>query len=133
MKGAVMHLTVFLPSDSLLEEDVVKVRGEGRHGQFCLKPRHIDYVAALRPGIFSYVTAAGREHFLALDQGIVVKQGDQVKIAARRAVAGELGQLFREVEKMLVESDEREKQNQSAVARLEVGFLKRFLEFSHRA
>jgi hypothetical protein len=33
---------------------------------------------------------------------------------------------------MLAENDEREKQNRSAVAKLEVGFLKRFLEFSHQ-
>jgi len=52
--------------------------------------------------------------------------------ATRRAISGELGQLSREVEKMLTENDERERQNRSAVAKLEVGFLKRFLDFSHR-
>lgn len=132
MRNSLMHLSIFLPTATLLNEEVSKVRGEGPAGEFCLKPRHIDYVTALLPGIFSYVTTTGKEIFLAMDQGILVKQGDQVKIATRRAVAGELGALSREVERMLVENDDRERQNRSAVAKLEVGFLKRILDFGHR-
>jgi hypothetical protein len=56
-----------------------------------------------------------------------------VYMATRRAITGELGQLNNEVNKMLIERDEREKQNRSAVAMLEIGFIKRFLEFSHRS
>lgn len=127
-----MFLTVFLPTEHLLQEEVYKVKGESQAGEFCLKPRHIDYVTALRPGIFSYTTLAGREHFLAMDLGILVKQGDQVKIAVRRAVSGTLGELTQEVKKMLAEKEEKEAQNRSVIAKLEVGFLKRFLELSHR-
>ena len=127
-----MHLSIFLPDTRLFELDVRKVKGESLAGEFCLKPKHIDYVTALTPGIFSYVNTQERECFLAMDQGVLVKQGSEVKIATRNAVPGELGSLSREVEKMLNENAEKEKQNRSAVAKLEVGFLKRFLEFSHR-
>jgi len=95
-----------------------------------MKPKHVDYVTALVPGIFSYVSLSGEEHFLALDQGVLVKQGEIVNLVTRQAVAGELGKLNSEVEKMLVEQDEREKHNRSAVAMLEIGFIRRFLEFS---
>jgi F-type H+-transporting ATPase subunit epsilon len=132
MKESAMNLSVFLPTASLLKEEVNKVNGESTAGEFCLKPKHIDYVTDLTPGIFSYVTVAGKEYFLAMDQGILVKQGNKVTIATRRAVSGELGMLFQEVEKMLLENDERERQNRSAMAKLEVGFLKNFLEFSRR-
>lgn len=132
MNRSVMQLSVFLPSSHLLTVEVNKIKAESPDGEFCLKPKHIDYVTALTPGIFTYVTTTGREHFLAMDQGILIKQGDKVKIAVRRAVSGELGRLSGEVEKMLLENDEREKQTRSAVAKLEVGFLKRFIEFSHR-
>lgn len=132
MNGSAMNLSVFLPTTALLKEEVNKVKGESTTGEFCLKPKHIDYVTALTPGIFSYVTITGREHFLAMDQGILVKQGNHVTIATRRAVSGELGLLFHEIEKMLAENDEREKQNRSAMAKLEIGFLKNFLEFSQR-
>lgn len=133
MSLSIMHLSVFLPTSQLLKEEVSKVKGESLAGEFTLKPRHIDYVTALAPGIFSYVTTSGQERFLAMDYGILVKQGEQVKIATRLAISGELGQLSQEVEKMLEESDDREAQNRTAIAKLEVGFLKRFLDFSHRA
>jgi F-type H+-transporting ATPase subunit epsilon len=132
MKGSFMHLSVFLPTTSLLQVEVNKVKGESPAGEFCLKPRHIDYVTTLTPGIFSYVTPAGQEHFLAMDQGILVKQRDKLTVATRRAVSGELGLLFREIEKMLAEGTERERQNRSSMAKLEIGFLKNMLEFSQR-
>ena len=128
-----MTLEILLPNSKFLTEKVKKVKGEGFEGEFCLKPRHIDYATALVPGIFSYVAASsGRESYIALDQGLLVKQGLHVFMVARRAIAGELGQLNNEVKKMLIERDERDKQNRSAVAMLEIGFIKRILEFSHK-
>ena len=133
MSAEAITLTILLPTTKYLEEKVSKTRGEGLEGEFCLKPKHLDYATALKPGIFSYVSENGQEHFLAIDSGILVKQGTEVMITTRQAVAGELGQLNQEVEKMLVEREEHEKQNRSAVAKLEIGFIKRFLEFSHRS
>jgi F-type H+-transporting ATPase subunit epsilon len=126
-----IELKIYLPSGIFLETIVGKVKGESPAGEFCLLPRHIDYVTALVPGILSYTNLDGREFFLALDNGILAKQGQEVMIAARRAVAGELGMLNQEVEKMLLAMNEREKLNKSAVAKLEAGFLRRFIEFSH--
>lgn len=125
-----MELRIYLPTGIFLEERVSKVKGESPDGCFCLLPRHIDYVVALIPSIFSYTNMHGREFFLALDNGLLVKQNERVSIAARRAVAGELGSLHREVLKMIIAGDEREKITRSAVAKLEAGFLRRFLEFN---
>ncbi len=124
-------LKIYLPTGIFIDEKVGKVKGESPAGAFCLLPRHIDYVTALVSGIFSYTSPAGRESFLALDDGILVKKGQEVMVATRRAVAGELGMLNQEVEKMVMVSQEREKLNKSAVAKLEAGFLRRFMEFSH--
>lgn len=128
-----MTLKIFFPAALFLEEKVVKIKAEGYEGAFSLKPKHIDYATALVPGIFSYSSLSGRENYLAIDEGILVKQGQSVYIITRRAFSGELGRLGREVEKMLTELNEQEKRNRSAVARLEIGFIKRFLEFSHRS
>jgi len=127
-----MDLTIYLPSGIFLESEVSKVKGESPAGAFCLLPHHIDYVVALVPSIFSYADLDGKEFYLALDNGILVKQGPEVMVAARRVVAGELGQLHREIDRMIAASAEREKINKSAVVRLEAGFLRRFMEFSHR-
>jgi F-type H+-transporting ATPase subunit epsilon len=128
-----MTLKILLPTSKFLDVKVEKVNGEGFEGEFCLKPRHIDYATVLTPGIFSYVSTSGKENYIALDQGILVKQGSKVIMVTRRAIAGELGQLNNEVKNMIIERDEREKQNRSALAMLEIGFIKRFLEFSHHS
>ena len=130
MNDSGIDLKIYLPSGIFVEEEVVKVKGESPAGGFCLLPRHIDYVTALVSGIFSYTDLDGREFFLAIDNGILVKKGREVMVAARRAVAGELGMLNQEVDKMLEEKDEREKLTRSAVAKLEAGFLQQFMEFS---
>ena len=84
---------------------------------------------ALVPGILSYETAPGKEAFLAVNGGILVKQGEQVFIATRTAVRGELGALREAIERFVNKVDEMEKKTQSAVARLEADFIRRFMEF----
>jgi F-type H+-transporting ATPase subunit epsilon len=124
-----MHLTLFLPSEVFLDEEVGKVIAESPAGSFCLLPRHIDYLTALVPGILSCVSPSGQEQFLAIDSGLLVKQQDRVLVVTRRAVRGALGQLQKEVESMLTDVDDKEKSTRTALARLEAGFLRRFMEF----
>ncbi len=122
-----MNLKILLPAGVLLEEEVEKVSAEAENGFFTMLPRHIDFVAALVPGIFSYLTAAGRERFIALDEGILVKQGNQVYVSAARAVAGDdLERLQETVESELKVLGESEKRARSVMSRLEADTLRRF-------
>lgn len=123
-----MKLRISLPSGIFLEEDVEAVIAEGGHGKFCLLPRHIDMTTVLVPGLFSY-RIDGTDTYLAVDRGVLVKQGSTVNVAARAAVAGELGFLEKEVRRMLEEIDEQERITRSAVAKMEADFVRRFMEF----
>jgi F-type H+-transporting ATPase subunit epsilon len=125
-----MQLVIHLPSACFLQTLARKVNGEGLGGQFCLKPRHIDYVTALVPGILSYEDEGGQVSFLAVDSGTLVKQGSRVMIATRRAVAGGLGHLYQEVEAMRGSGEEQERQFRAVTAQLEAGFLRRMMAFS---
>lgn len=127
-----MQLKILLPAGVFLQNTIRQVRGEGPAGEFCLKPRHIDYVTALVPGILSYISESGLETFIALDGGILTKQGAEVRIACRHAVTGDLGELRAAVERMQLAQDEKEKKSRAAVAGLEINFLRRFLEFGRR-
>ena len=124
-----MKLLILQPSEIFLDTPVSKVVGEGPAGSFAILPRHIDMATALVPGIMTYESDRGKENFLALDSGILVKQGEQVRVATRMAIRGELGVLRKEVEHMINEVDDREKMTRSAVARLEASFVRRFMEF----
>ena len=128
-----MRLKIFQPSMLFLDEEVSKVVGEGPEGSFGILPRHIDMTAALVPGILEYTHERGAETFIALNGGILIKQGDQVLISTRMAVKGELGALESAVHTFLTEMDEKEKKTRSAVAKLEADFVRRFVEFGKNA
>ena len=123
-----MNLKILLPAEVLLSEKVSKVVAEAANGFFCLLPHHVDYTAALVPGVFIYETAE-EENYLAIDVGTLVKKGDEILVSVRNAVRGsELGKLKLEVVKQFLELDEREKKARSAAAKLEVDLLRRFIE-----
>ena len=124
-----MKLKVLLPAEVLIEEDVTKVMAEAHNGFFCLLPRHVDFVAALVPGILSYETGSGHEVFLAVDEGILIKCGQEVLVSTRNAVRGpDLGQLKHTVVEKFEALDQREKSARSAMTKIEAGFVRRFLE-----
>ena len=124
-----MRLKVLLPSRVLVDEQVSKVVAEAGNGFFALLPRHVDFLAALVPGLFSFVTTEGREEFLAVDEGILVKVGQEVLVSTRNATRGpDLGVLQRTVEEQYRRQDERERQTRSALAKLEADLVRRFID-----
>lgn len=124
-----MKLKILLPTEILIDETVTKIAAEAENGSFTLLPRHIDFVAALVPGLLSFVSAAGEEVFLAVDEGILVKRGDEVMVSTRNAVLGpDLGTLKQMVDAQFRVLDERERMTRSAVAKLEADFVRRFIE-----
>ena len=103
-----MRLKVLLPTEVLIDTEVTKVIAEAENGAFCLLPRHIDVVAALVPGLLSYVPPDGGESFVAVDEGMLVKCGPEVLVSTRQAVRGaDLGQLKQTVEAQFRRVDER--------------------------
>jgi len=128
-----MKLRIFLPSEVFLDSDVTKVVAESPRGGFTLLPRHIDITTALAPGILAYEGTANSRKYVALNEGILVKQGENVMISTRMAVEGELGSLRERVEEFLTDIDEKERKARSAVARLEADFIRRFVEFGKNA
>ena len=131
-----LQLQVLLPTEILVDEPATKVIAEAENGAFCLLPRHIDFVAALVPGILLYETAQGEERLLANDTGILVKAGDRVRVSVLNAVRGtRLDELRETVEAHFKSLDEHERLTRSALARLEAGTLRRFqrLEQAHES
>ncbi len=123
-----MKLTVLLPTGMLVDQKVAKVTAEAENGSFCLLPRHIDFVAALAPGLLSFEDEAGEEEFLAVDEGILVKCGPEVSVSTRNAVRGvPLGQLRQAVRERFLTLDSRELQAREILARLEADLVVKFV------
>ncbi len=124
-----MRLKVLLPTEILLDEEVTKVIAEGENGYFCLLPRHIDFVSVLTTGILTLTTTEGKEEFVAVDGGILVKVGSEVLVSSKRGVRStELGKLQQTVVAEFRDRSEREKKALSAGARLEADIVRRFME-----
>lgn len=127
-----MKLKILLPAEIFLNEEVTKVIAEAENGLFCLLPQHIDFTAALVPGVLSYSTAGGEDAYLAVDIGTLVKKGSDVLVSTRSAFRSpELGHLKEIIVAQFREIDEREKKARTATARLELDLLRRFMELRH--
>ncbi len=124
-----MRLKVLLPQGVLIDEEVTKVVAEAENGSFCLLPRHVDFLAALVPGLLSFASVNGVEEFLAVDEGIIVKCGAEVLVSTRNAVRGpDLGKLEQTVEQSFRRLDHQETMARSAFAKLEANFIRRFMD-----
>lgn len=124
-----MLLKILLPAEVMMVQDVRKIVAEAENGSFCLMPNHIDFVATLAPGIFSYELASGGQELLAMDVGTLVKKGMNVMVSTRNAVkAPDLGKLKQVVVEQYDVLDEREKMVRSASAKLEASMIRRFME-----
>lgn len=132
MPSTGMTLEVLLPFRVFARhEAVTRVVAETPDGSFGILPRRLDCVAALTPGILTY-EHKGQEAWMAVDEGLMNKTGDTVVVSVRHAVAGEdLTDLRELVEHEYRTLDEHERQVRSVLDKLEVGLMRRLVEFRH--
>jgi len=128
-----MNLKVLLPFQIFAEKSgVLRIVAETREGSVGLLPHRLDCVAALSPGILIYETEAEGEVYVAVDEGVLVKTGPDVLVSVRRAMGGtDLDQLRHSVEKEFLTLNEQEQNVRAIMAKLETGFLRRFVSFQH--
>jgi len=123
-----INLKILLPEKTFLKKEVKKIVAEAENGWFCLLPKHVDFTTSLTPGILILTTLEEKDVFLAIDEGILVKYGEKVIISTRNAIEGEdLGELKNRVEEVFIKTDEREKDAQTALSKLEADFVRSFL------
>ncbi len=133
MKPELMNLKILLPFQIFAEkEGVSRVVAETHNGSFGLLPHRLDCVAALEPGILIYENESEGEVYVAVDEGFLIKIGQDVLVSVRNAITGtDLRQLREAVEQEFLAMDEHEQNMRSVMAKLESGFIRRFVEFHH--
>jgi F-type H+-transporting ATPase subunit epsilon len=123
-----MTLNIMTPEQKRTFEGVQKIVAEAQNGSFCLKPRHIDYVAVLVPGILNFMKGE-TETFMAINTGILIKQADNVLVSVRHAIEGDnLDDLERVVHEEFYILDKKEQETQIALEQLQADFIRRFVE-----
>jgi F-type H+-transporting ATPase subunit epsilon len=124
-----MDLKIQLPSNIFaIIKNVENIVAETTEGSFGFLPQRLDCVAVLVPGIFMYKTDT--EHYIAVDEGLLVKAGQLVLVSVRNAVGGvELGKLADTVKNKFKNEDDKEEQFRHMVSKLESGLLSRIKKF----
>ncbi|MBB4200508.1 F0F1 ATP synthase subunit epsilon [Rhodoblastus sphagnicola] len=126
-----MNLKVLLPFQIFADKSSVsRIVAETCEGSFGLLPHRLDCVAALAPGILTYETAVDGEVFVAVDEGVLVKTGADVRVSVRRAMRGmDLGQLRQAVEREFLTLDAHEQSVRSTIVKMEADLVRRMARF----
>jgi F-type H+-transporting ATPase subunit epsilon len=129
-----MHLKILLPFMVFSDTDkVIRVVAESVTGSFGILPHRLDCVAALVPGILTYETESNAVQYMAIDEGILVKIGQQVIVSVRNAIGGsDLGKLREAVDKEFKTLDNEEKNVRSVMAKMEIGFIQTLEKFRNQ-
>lgn len=126
-----MRLKVLVPHKVFFNAEVDNVSAEGMEGSFSLRPNHIDYVSALTAGILTY-KIDNEDRYMAHDEGVLVKNGDQVMISTYKAIKDRpLGELQKAIEKEIKELSDQEKKARSSLAMLEGSIIRKYTEQTH--
>ncbi|RZM74891.1 hypothetical protein [Leptolyngbya iicbica] len=117
-------LTILLPHRVLLTTCASRLGADAEQGRFVVCPNHIDCVTVLVPGIL-YYQEPEETRFVAIDTGLLVKQAEQVWVSVLQAVqSDDLEQLEHIIDHEFRALNERQKQTQTALTRLEVSFMR---------
>jgi F-type H+-transporting ATPase subunit epsilon len=124
-----MRLKIILPTEIIFDGQVQKISSEATHGAFTILPKHIDFTAALSPGLLFFVNKENQEIFYGIDEGIFVKRGDLVLVSVRKAFHGpDLGSVQDKVQQYYLQLDDKERCARSALAKMQADFVRRFIE-----
>ncbi len=128
-----MNLMILLPFGVFTSKaEVTRIVAETSRGSFGLLPLRLDCVAALVPGILVFETEEEGETYAAVDEGILIKTGAEVRVSVRNAIAGkDLGMLREIVKDEFLTLDAQERSVRRVVATMESGFIRRLAEFYH--
>lgn len=127
-----MDLKILLPNKVFAKhKNVLRINVETLEGYYGILSNRRDCTAALTPGILTFETELRKEFFVAIDQGVFVKKGNDVFVSVRRAIQGDgLSQLRNAVKTEFLTLDEKQQEIRFAMNKLESSFLQRLTEFS---
>jgi F-type H+-transporting ATPase subunit epsilon len=126
-----MTLKVLLPYKVFAEEhEVLSIIAMTHQGSFGILPHRLDCVASLSAGVLVFETKDEGEVYLAVDEGVLVKTGRDVRVSVRNAMSGMgLDELRLAVEKEFMQFDEQEQKLRSVLTKMESGFVQRLATF----
>lgn len=128
-----MNVALRTPDEEVFAGPALKLAARGFQGRFAMLPAHADMVAPLLTGVVTLVLLDGTERFFGVDEGVLVKQGSNVRACVLRVVPGDsLEEVRRTAAARFGEIADRERRARTALARLETGAMRRFADLMER-
>jgi len=122
-----MQVSLMLPARTLFEGSAARLTTTAADGGFGILPNHIDFVTALVPSVLLITLPDGRERIFGIDEGLLVKKGQNVEIAVRRGVESDnLDSLRETVGGSFAAMEDDERAARAALSRLEADMVHRF-------
>ncbi len=126
-----MILKVYSPIGVVLDVEIQKMDFEALNGYYTLMPKHVDFVTAMPPNIVKYQTTDNKNHYMACNHGILVKQGSLVSMSVQKAILNDsLDTLTDAIQNEFKKDEEERKELNTAMARLEVGLTRGFIKLN---
>ncbi len=115
-----IDLKIYSPIEILLDEEVQKLTFQGKEGYLTILPNHIDYVSSFESNIMSYIDRHNNQRFIALNNGILVKYSNKVRLTAYKAIIGNsLKDLKTKINEVVEKENDIEKEINKNLKQLE--------------
>ncbi len=128
-----INLKILLPFRVFADErDVKEVVAQTAQGSYGILPNRLDCAGSLESGILTYRNHSEETIDLAIDQGVLIKVGEDIMISVRDAIGGiPLGELHQAVQRQFLDISENEKADRSSLAKMETGFIQSLIKIEH--
>lgn len=130
MPKTLFPIKIFTPAQTILDEEILSLIAEDRSGYFGIEAGHINFLTVLTPTILRYRTSGKKEHFIAINGGILKVENGAVTIAVREAVAGEdMGRLEETLSLEMEKEASDEKMTRLSLERIGIMMMRNFFSF----
>jgi len=117
-------------TDVVLDQEAVHVTAEDPTGSLGIRPGHAPLVTPLVQSIVAVRDAQGNVTYAAVNGGVLVVTGEDVRVASRQAVVGnDMAHLENTVLRRFEEETEASKISHTTFEKLRLDFMRRVLEF----
>jgi len=129
-----MKLEILVPDGVVLDTPIRGLRAADASGLFDLWPNHEDFATLLVPCVLSYRDEEDREHYAAVDGGVLVLQRGQVSVGTREAVlADRIEEVADAAAAMLAARRQKERTAREEFAELQSSLLREMHKAEKRA
>jgi F-type H+-transporting ATPase subunit epsilon len=127
-----MNLEILLPYRVFaVQSEVSRIVVETSNGSLGLLPNRLDCAAIVVPGILMY-EASSVVTYVAIDDGVLVKAGADVRISVHRALgSATLTELQDTVRRSFSVIDQQQRDVRAALAKMEAGLMGQFARLQH--